>query len=137
MKRHMSGSKFTLHLRQIQPSQLYISRSKLERVLDHFRSGNIDGIEPVPIKTLDGEYVSTDGHTRMFAWFINGVLEIPVIWEDEELSWEEYRVCVKWCKDEGITWIGDLNDRVVSDSEYQKLWYDRCDVLHREMRADK
>ncbi len=128
---------FTLNLRDIQPSQLYISSSKLAKVLELFKRGRLDDVEPVPVKVLDGEYVSTDGHTRMMAWFLNGYSEIPVVWENEELSWDAYRTCVRWCKEEGITWIGDLEDRIVSDSGYQRLWYDRCDTLHKELELEE
>ncbi len=124
---------FLLHLRKIQPSQLYISSVKLAKVMEFFDRVPIEQIEPVPVKELDGEIISTDGHTRLFAWFLRGRMQVPVEWEDEDLSWEAYRICVQWCKDEGITWIGDLKDRVVGEEDYQRLWYDRCSIMQREL----
>jgi hypothetical protein len=63
--------------------------------------------------------------------------EIPVYWEDEELGWDEYEVCVRWCKEEGINTISDLKNRVVSHKYYQVLWLDRCRKMQQELEAKR
>ncbi|MHA1943196.1 MAG: hypothetical protein ACW96M_02260 [Candidatus Thorarchaeota archaeon] len=131
---------FKLHLSKIQPSQLYISQSKLNRVLEAIERGDTKAFEPIPIKEIDGELVSTDGHTRAVAWLLSGNECVDVEWEDEELDWEAYQICVQWCKDEGITTIPDLNQRVISHEHYEVLWYERCRVMQEDLeqkRRDK
>jgi hypothetical protein len=69
-----------------------------------------------------------------------GLSEIPVCyWKDEEgeLDWDEYEVCVRWCKEEGIHAISDLKNRVISPKDYQVLWLDRCGRMQREMEEKR
>ena len=124
---------FKLHPSKIQPSQLYISQSKLNRVLETIERGDIQMFEPIPIKEIDGELVSTDGHTRAIAWLLSGNEYVDVVWEDEDLDWEAYRICVQWCKDEGITKIPDLKQRVISHEDYEILWYERCKKMQDDL----
>jgi hypothetical protein len=89
-------------------------------------------MEPIPIKALRDRIVFVDGHTRAFAAFLHDISEIPVYWEDEELDWDAYKICVGWCRKEGIRTIANLQDRVVSQKDYETLWYRRC----KEMQED-
>ncbi len=63
--------------------------------------------------------------------------KVPVYWEDEELDWEEYEICVGWCLEEGIYTIADLKNRVVSHQEYRKLWYGRCARMQKELETKR
>lgn len=128
---------FMMKLKEIQPSQLYISSEKLSEIMKTFNSANPELIEPIPIKKLGNEVIFVDGHTRAFAAFLHGFSEVPVYWEDEELDWDAYEICVKWCKKEGIRTIADLKDRVVSQKDYEILWYARCEEMQRELAKKK
>jgi hypothetical protein len=94
-------------------------------------------IKPIPVKKLGNQVVLVDGHTRAFAAFSLGFSDIPVLWEDEELDWDEYEVCVKWCKEEGIHTISDLKNRVISPKDYQVLWLDRCARMQRDLEEKR
>lgn len=122
---------------RIQPSQLYISQKKLDAVLSLFDEAREQEMEPIPIKRLDDELVSTDGHTRGLAWYLNGYEKVPVEVETMELEWEGYRICVEWCKSEGIGSIPDLQDRVVDHRTYQKVWLDRCRIMQDELAENR
>ena len=124
---------FMMKLSEIQPSQLYVNSEKLREVMKTFDSANPGLIEPIPIKRLGNEIVFVDGHTRAFAAFQRGLSRIPVYWEDEELDWDAYEICVRWCKEEGIHTIADLKDRVVSQKDYETLWYARCEEMQRDL----
>jgi len=88
-----------MRLDGIQPSQLYISSEKLSEIMKTFDSARSESIEPIPIKKLGNDIVFVDGHTRAFAAFLHGFSKIPVYWETEELDWDAYEICVKWCKE--------------------------------------
>lgn len=122
--------RFHLQLEEIQPSQLYICDEKLASILRILDEGREDELEPIPIKILDGEKVSTDGHTRMFALYLRGTRRFLCEWEDTEMSWDAYRICVRWCKEAGITSIANLEGRVINWENYQKLWLERCRLMH-------
>ncbi|MBS7653969.1 hypothetical protein KEJ43_02720 [Candidatus Bathyarchaeota archaeon] len=126
-----------MKLSEIQPSQLYICSEKLSEVMKAFDANNPESIEPIPIKKLGGDIIFVDGHTRAFAAFLCGFSEVPVYWEDEELDWDAYEICVEWCKSEGIRTIADLKNRVVPQSEYEILWYERCEKMQRELEEKR
>jgi hypothetical protein len=74
-----------------------------------------------------------DGHTRAFAAFLYDISETPVYLEDEKLDWDAYRICVGWCRNEGIHTIGDLKNRVVPQKDYEILWYRRCEEMQQDL----
>ncbi|MEM3612480.1 MAG: hypothetical protein QXQ85_01455 [Candidatus Bathyarchaeia archaeon] len=116
-----------MKLSEIQPSQLYICSEKLSEVMKTFDGNNPMAMEPVPVKKLGEDVIFVDGHTRAFAAFLCGFSEVPVYWENEELNWDAYKICVEWCKREGIRTIADLENRIVSQRDYERLWYERCE----------
>lgn len=128
---------FPMKMDVIQPTQLYISFEKLDTVMKNLRRNKPLIVDPIPMKKLDGQIVFVDGHTRAFAAFLLGLSEIPVYWEDEELDWDEYRICVGWCNEEGIYAISDLKERVVPQKDYQVLWLDRCRKMQNDMEIKK
>jgi hypothetical protein len=129
---------FSVEIERLQPSQLYISQSRLARLTARVGPGQVHRLHPVPVARLGDRLVLTDGHSRTFAAWRAGQREVLVAWEEDDLDWEAYHVCVEWCVQEGITSIAHLADRVVSGREFERLWLDRCRALHRslgELRA--
>jgi len=124
---------FLKKLNEIQPSQLFISSGKLSQVMEKFDPPGPESFAPIPVKELDGCVIFTDGHTRALAAFLCGLTEVRVFWDEDDLDWEEYRICVDWCKREGIFTIADLEDKVMSPEEYEVLWYKRCEEMHKGM----
>ncbi len=127
---------FMMKLDEIQPSQLFINSEKLSLVVKTF-DVNPRSIEFIPVKKIGDQVVFVDGHTRAFASFLRGISEVKVYWEEDELDWDEYEVCVDWCKKEGINTIADLKERVIPSKEYQVLWLDRCEKMQRELEAKR
>ena len=123
---------FLMKLDEIQPSQLYISSKKLNIVLRDFPS-EPNSVEPIPITKLGDEIVYVDGHTRAYGAFLRGFSEVPVYWEHEEQDWEAYEICVGWCKEAGIHTIKDLKNRVISQPDYERLWYKRCSKMQKDL----
>jgi hypothetical protein len=117
---------FKIDILKLQPSQLYINEEKLYEIKRTINEEGIDSLEPVPVKKLDGKLMLTDGHTRALALLQIGINEILAEWETEELGWDEYRDCVRWCDDEGIVTVADLEKRIIDDVKYQILWLKRC-----------
>ena len=128
---------FLKKLDQIQPSQLYISSAKLSKVMARFNPPEIETLEPVPVKWLDGHLIFTDGHTRALAAFLSGLSEIRVFWDEDDLDWEAYRICVAWCQAEGIFSIAGLKEKVISPEDYEFLWYDRCTKMQQDLEEKR
>lgn len=128
---------FMMTLREIQPSQLYICSEKLKAVMESIDPKQPGAIEPVPVKELGSRVIFVDGHTRAFAAFLLGLDTIPVYWEEEELDWDAYAICVEWCEQVGIRSIADLRRRVVSQKDYEVLWYQRCEAMQQDLAKKK
>lgn len=128
---------FRMRIDEIQPSQLFISTEKLSHVMKTFDNAKLESIEPIPVKKLGNQVIYVDGHTRAFAAFLHGLSEVPVYWEEDELDWEAYEICVEWCKKEKIHTIADLKDRVVSQQEYEIVWYKRCEKMQQDLETKR
>lgn len=128
---------FMMKLDKIQPTQLFISSEKLSEVLKTVNPKNPKSIEPIPIKKLDNEIIFVDGHTRAFAAFLLGFTKVLVYWENEELDWDAYKICVKWCKKAKIRTIADLKNRVIPQKDYEVLWYERCEEMQRKLQRER
>ena len=122
-------------LDHLQPSQLYISAEKLRRAMATLGSHWPYAIEPIPIKRLGDHVILTDWHTRAFAAWLMGRDQVPVCWDEDELDWEAYEICVRWCEQEQIHTIADLEKRVLDQETYQRAWLDRCAAMHRALQA--
>jgi len=96
-----------------------------------------ESVEPIPIKKLGNRIIFVDGHTRAFAAFLHNLTEVSVYWETDELDWDAYEICVEWCKKEGIHTIADLKNRVVSQQDYEILWYRRCERMQQDLEAKR
>jgi hypothetical protein len=133
----MMENSFTIDIQEVHPSQLYISKLKLTKIQESLDPKNPVLKDPIPIKELNGKTVFVDGHTRAVALYLLGQTTMEVYWEDEELDWEVYEICVQWCKDESIFSIAQLSKRIVTHKEYEIVWYKRCDELHQSIEEQR
>lgn len=127
---------FELPIDQIQPSQLYISQVKLAGVYAWLKPDDLSHFTPIPIKELNGRIIYTDGHTRAFALYHKGVQTVPVYWDEDELDWEAYQVCVDWCLAAGIRRIADLAGRILDEEAYKNLWLKRCAAMQQTLHGN-
>lgn len=126
---------FRVRLDALQPSQLYVNEDKLRSVAAGIANGGgADGLL-LPVVELDGRVVLTDGHTRALAAHRAGIGEIAVRWDEDDLDWELYRICVGWCLAEGIRSVPDLNGRVIDAGQYEELWRKRCRAAYEDLAA--
>jgi hypothetical protein len=121
-----------MRLDEIQPSQLYINRAKLAQV-----QAAVGPLEPLPVRRLAGRVVLTDGHTRALAAWLGRRSEIEVYWDEDELDWEAYEICVAWCVEAGVRTVADLAGRVVSPEEYEVAWLQRCAQMQRGLEEGR
>ena len=126
---------YKLTLKDLQPSQFYISERKLASVEVWFDPADLSNFEPIPVKELDGVPVITDGHTRAVAALRVGVDRVPLVWDADELDWRLYRACVTACRRRGILFPADLLTRIISAEEYVEKWDAWCDRLHADIDA--
>ena len=137
---YISASAMTIQeltLKDLQPSQFYISEKKLYDIEAWLNPKDLSGFEPIPIKILDGVPIMTDGHTRAVAALRAGLTEVPLAADEDELDWEMYRACVKACRERNIFSPTDLLPRIIPAHEYQEKWDKWCDILQAEIRRSR
>jgi hypothetical protein len=127
---------FLMKINDIQPSQLYISRIKLDYALDALQTTGFDKKRALPIIVINNKKILSDGHSRALAALMEGYEEIPVYYDKDELNMQMYEICVHWCLEQGITTIADLKNRIVNEKEYEKLWIKRCQKMHEKINGE-
>ena len=114
-------------------SQIYLNMEKVRAVEGWFPPEDLDQFDPLPVHDFgNGVYTLTDGHTRAYVAYKNGIALLPVIYDDDEmvtgaLGQALYKENIVWCQRFGITEVADLEKRILSSDDYQRLWIARCD----------
>ena len=124
-------------LKDLQPSQFYISQAKLSNIQAWFHKDDLSNFEPLPVKVLDGIPVLTDGHTRAVSAILAGLESVPLVYDEDELDWKLYSYCVKQCKQRGIHSPYDLVDRVISAYEYEEKWIGWCEQISSKLQQNQ
>lgn len=133
----MTSEPFEIELQKLQPSQLYISKKKLAIVKRAFEENEIESLGIIPIKKLGDDIILVDGHTRAFVAYQYGVEIIQVVWETEDLDWEMYEICVKWCKDAKIHTIADLERNILPHDDYEVFWHKKCKDMQDKLNEER
>lgn len=124
-------------LKDLQPSQFYISQAKLSNIQAWFHKGDLSNFKPLPVKVLDGIPILTDGHTRAVSAILAGLESAPLVYEEDELDWKLYHYCVEQCNQKGIHSPYDLVDRIISANEYEEKWIGWCDQIHSKLQQNQ
>ena len=124
-------------LKDLQPSQFYISQAKLSNIQAWFRKDDLSNFGPLPVKVLDGIPILTDGHTRAVVAILAGLESVPLVYEEDELDWNLYRYCVEQCNQKGIHSPYDLVDRVISAYEYEEKWIGWCEQISSKLQQNQ
>jgi len=64
-----------------------------------------------------------------------GFDRVPVVWDEDDLDWEAYRICVDWCLAEGIRSALDLEGRLLVPEDYDVLWLGRCVAMQEALEV--
>ena len=124
-------------LKDLQPSQFYISQAKLSNIQAWFHKDDLSNFEPLPVKVLDGVPILTDGHTRAVSAILAGLESVPLVYDEDELDWNLYHYCVEQCTQKGIHSPYDLVDRVISAYEYEEKWIGWCEQISSKLQQNQ
>ncbi|MDO5138298.1 MAG: GNAT family N-acetyltransferase, partial [Oscillospiraceae bacterium] len=123
----------TFKLKDLQPSQFFISEDKLRTVESWFDPSDMSAFVPIPVKFLDGSLIMTDGHTRAVAALQSGLDSVPLVWDTDDLDWDMYRRCVDECRNRGVFSTQDLVSRILSADDYSEKWDKWCDKMQEDV----
>lgn len=114
-------------------SQIYLSSAKIASIIEWFDPQCMDNFQPLRVHNFgNNTYTITDGHTRAYIAYKNGVSVLPVSYDNDDIivnqvGQMQYRANLDWCKRFKLSHIEHLRNRILSRSAYQKLWIERCD----------
>ena len=114
-------------------SQLYLCERKIRGVMGWFDPSQAAAYAPLPVRNFgSGRFTLTDGHSRAYVAYKQGVKRLLVVQDEEEIVTGEtgqklYRQDIFWCERFSLRTIGNLENRILSQTDYQRLWIDRCD----------
>ena len=114
-------------------SQIYLNEHKVKAIEKWFDPDNMDIFEPLTVHDYgNGKYTITNGHSRAYVAYKNGLTAIPIVYDNDEIVAGEtgqklYRADIEWCNRLSIYNISHLEKRIISNDDYQRLWIERCD----------
>lgn len=127
---------FRISIDILQPTQLYLSKTKLDAVMDDFQEYGPDALQPLPVRDIGGSLLLTDGHTRAYVLYVNGIRDIWVYRDDEDLNWKEYLICRKWSLENNLHHIKRLGDRICDADYYKQVWIAMCQSMHESVKMN-
>ena len=119
---------FRVRIDQLQPSQPYLSRARLENIMRN----TAFILKPVGVRELNGRLCIIEGHERLLALQTLGSTEVDVYIDESDKDAEIWQKCVEICIHEGIASVQDLEDRLLTPSGYRQLWIERKKELSRK-----
>jgi len=123
----------TINVALLGLSQIYLSSDKIASVTAWFHPQRMDKFQPLPVHDFgNNTYTLTDGHTRAYVAYKNGVSFLPVYYDNDDIVTNQvgqmlYNADIDWCRRFNLSHIKQLEHRILNKSAYQKLWIDRCD----------
>lgn len=114
-------------------SQIWLSSKKVEAVTEWFDPKCMDRFQPLSVHDFGNKaYTITDGHTRAYVAYKNGVSALPVRYDNDDVITNPvgqmlYKADLDWCKRFKLSHIMHLENRIIAQSAYQELWIERCD----------
>ena len=119
-----------VNIKDLHPSQLYLSEKKLEGIQTLYQSAEIINVAPISILAFGDYLLITDGHHRAYQALLMGQDTISAEW-DKDGGDEIYHLYAKACEERKIYSILDLKNHVLSQDEYEAKWYNWCDGFNQ------
>ena len=130
-----SGVKY-ISIRTLGLSQIFLNEDKLIRIQQWFDPKDMGKFQPLPVHDFgNGKLTLTDGHSRAFVAYKAGLEVLPVVYDVDDIVTSPtgqmlYKNDIAWCARFRLENIADLENRIISNEEYEALWIDRCDKAY-------
>ncbi len=124
------GEKMKVNIRDLHPTQLYLSEKKLQDIQMLYHSVEKPNINPISVLAFGDRLLITDGHHRAYQALLLGQDTISAEW-DRDGSDEIYHLYAQACEERKIYSILDLKNRILPQDEYEAKWYNWCDGFNQ------
>ena len=119
-----------VNIKDLHPSQLYLSEKKLQDIQTLYQSVEKHNINPISVLTFGDYLLITDGHHRAYQALLAGRDTISVEF-DRDGGDELYHLYAQACEERKIDSVLDLKNRILPQDEYEAKWYNWCDGFNQ------
>ena len=119
-----------VNIKDLHPSQLYLSEKKLQDIQMLYQSVEKPSINPISVLAFGDRLLITDGHHRAYQALLLGQDTISAEF-DKDGGDEIYHLYAKACEERKIYSILDLKHHILPQDEYEAKWYNWCDGFNQ------
>ena len=119
-----------VNIKDLHPSQLYLSEKKLQDIQMLYQSVEKPSINPISVLAFGDRLLITDGHHRAYQALLLGQDTISAEF-DKDGGDELYYLYAQACEERKIYSILDLKNRILPQEEYDAKWYNWCDGFNQ------
>ena len=117
-------------IKDLHPTQLYLSEKKLQDIQMLYQSVEKPSINPISVLAFGDRLLITDGHHRVYKALLTGQNTISAEW-DKDGGNELYHLYAQVCEERKIYSVLDLKNRIIPQDEYEAKWYNWCDGFNQ------
>ena len=119
-----------VNIKDLHPSQLYLSEKKLQDIQMLYQSVEKPSINPISVLAFGDCLLITDGHHRAYQALLLGQDTISAEF-DKDGGDELSHLYAQACEERKIYSILDLKNRILPQDEYEAKWYNWCDGFNQ------
>ena len=119
-----------VNIKDLHPSQLYLSEKKLQDIQMLYQSKEKRNINPISVLAFGNCFLITDGHHRAYQALLVGRDTISAEF-DRDGGDELYHLYAQACEKRKIYSVLDLKDHILPQDEYEAKWYNWCDGFNQ------
>ena len=119
-----------VNIKDLHPTQLYLSEKKLHYIQMLYHSVERQNINPISVLAFGDRLLITDGHHRAYQALLAGRDTISAEW-DRDGGDELYHLYAQACEERKIYSVLDLKNHILPQDEYEAKWYNWCDGFNQ------
>ena len=119
-----------VNIKDLHPSQLYLSEKKLQNIQMLYQSVEKHNINPISVLAYGNCFLITDGHHRAYQALLVGQDTISAEF-DRDGGDELYHLYAQACEKRKIYSVLDLKNHILPQDEYEARWYNWCDGFNQ------
>ena len=119
-----------VNIKDLHPSQLYLSEKKLQDIQMLYHSVERQNINPISVLAFGDGLLITDGHHRAYQALLAGRNTISAEFDRDGCD-ELYHLYAQACEKRKIYSVLDLKNHILPQDEYQAKWYNWCDGFNQ------
>ena len=119
-----------VNIKDLHPSQLYLSEKKLQDIQMLYQSIGKHNINPISVLTFGNCFLITDGHHRAYQALLVGQDTISAEF-DRDGGDELYHLYAQACEKRKIYSVLDLKNYILPQDEDEAKWYNWCDGFNQ------